>query len=94
METESASLTQSTVMTNGDFGLQQIHQLRPETSAAMSPFTVNHDAPAQMAANIPPAYSNNYGAMDGSKTLPTAVIFDTRKRYKRETNLKFTEGTL
>ncbi len=72
VETESASLTQSSVMTNGDFGLQQIHQFRPETSAARAPFTVNHSAPAPMAANIS-ANSTNYGAIDGNKTLPTEV---------------------
>ncbi len=47
VERESARLTQSSVMTNSDFGLQQIHQLRPETSAATVPFTVNHAVPAQ-----------------------------------------------
>ncbi len=59
----------------------------------MAPFTVNHAAPAKMAVNIP-AYSTNYGAIDGNKTLPTVASFDTRKRYKRETNLKFSEGTV
>ncbi len=93
VETESACLTQSSVMINIDFSLQQINQLRPESSAAMAPFTGNHAAPAQMAANIP-AYSTNYGPMDHNKTLPTAVSFDARKRYKRETNLKFSEGNV
>ncbi len=46
-----------------------------------------------MAVNIP-AYSTNYGAKDGNKTLPIAVNFDTRKGYKRETNLMFSEGTV
>ncbi len=41
-----------------------------------------------------PVHSTNYGAMDGNKTLPMATSFDTRKRYKRETNLKFSEGTV
>ncbi len=67
VETEIDRLSQNSVMTNSDFGLQQIHQLRTETSAAMAPFTVNHTAPAQMAPNIPD-YSTNYGAMDGNKT--------------------------
>ncbi len=49
----------------------------------MAPFMVNHATPAQMAVNIP-AYSSNYGAMDSNKTLPSAVSFDTRKRYNRE----------
>ncbi len=54
---------------------------------------MNHAAPAQVAANIP-VYSTNYGAMDGNKTFPSAVSFNTGKRYKRETNLKFSEGTV
>ncbi len=55
------------------------------------PFTVNHAVPAQMAANIQ-AYSTKCGTTDSNKTLATAAIFDTRKRYKRETNLKFSKG--
>ncbi len=80
-------------MTNGDFALQQILQLRPETSPVTVPFMANHDVPAQMAVNIP-AYFTNCGTMDGNITLPTVVSFDTRKRFKRETNLKFSEGTV
>ncbi len=41
MEMEIDRLSQNSVMTNVDFGLQQMHQLRPETSTVMAPFTVN-----------------------------------------------------
>ncbi len=54
---------------------------------------MNHAVPAQVAGNIP-VYSTNYGAMDCNKTFPSVVSLDTRKRYKRETNLKFSEGTV
>ncbi len=93
VEMESACPTQGSVMTNSDFGLQQIHQLRPETSPVTVPFMVNNAVPAQMAANIP-AYSTSCGMMNSNKTLPTAVSFDTGNRYKRETNFKFSEGTV
>ncbi len=46
-----------------------------------------------MAANIP-VYSTNYRTIDSNKTFPSAVSFNTGKRYKRETNLKFYEGTV
>ncbi len=59
----------------------------------MAPLTVNHSAPAQQVAKLP-VYSNQYGAMDGNKTVQTVVSFNTGKRYKRETNLKFSEGTV
>ncbi len=93
METEIDHLSQNSVMTNSDLGLQQIHQLSPETSTLMAPFTLNQVAPSQVAANIP-VYSTNYRIMDGNKTFPSAVSFNTGKRYKRETNLKFYEVTV
>ncbi len=80
--TESACLSPSSVMTNCDFGLHHIHQLRPETSAAMATFMLNHATPTQMAANRPTESTNN-GAMDGNKILPSVTSLDTRKRYKR-----------
>ncbi len=52
METESDRLSQNSVITNGDFGLQQIHQLRSETSTVMTSFMVNHTAPAQQAVKL------------------------------------------
>ncbi len=93
METESDCLSHNAVTTNGDFGLQYIHQLRPETSEMMAPFTANHTAPAQQAAKLP-VYCTQYGAMDGYKTFQSAASFNTGKIYKRETNLKFSERTV
>ncbi len=84
---EIDSLSQTSVTSNG---LQQIHQLRPETSDATVPFMTNHVAPAQMAVNIPTT-SIQHGATDGNKTFQSVASFNTGKRYKRETNLKFSE---
>ncbi len=89
----SDRLSQNTVMTNGDNGLQRIHLLRSETNTAMASLMVNHAAPAQQAANLP-VYCTNYEAMDGNKEFQSAASFNTGKRYKRETNLKFSEGTV
>ncbi len=82
METDSDCLIHNSVTTNGDFGLQQIHQLRPETIGMMAPFTVNHTAPAQQAATLP-VYSTQYGAMDGNKTFQSVASF---KYWKEERN--------
>ncbi len=54
---------------------------------------VNYAAPAQQAAKLH-VYSTHYGAMDGNKTFQSVASFNTGKRYKRETNLKFSEGTV
>ncbi len=59
----------------------------------MAPLMVNHAAPAQQAAKLP-VYSTNYGAMDRNKTFQSVVSFNTGKRYKRETNLKFSKSTV
>ncbi len=93
METESDRLSHNSVTTNSDFGLQQIHQLRPETSVMMAPFMVNHTAPAPQVAKIP-VYSTRSGAMYCSKTFQSVACFNTGKRYRRETNLKFSKGAL
>ncbi len=90
---ESDRLNQNSVTTNYHFGLQQLHQPRPETSTSMAPFTVNHSALAQQAAKLP-VYSTQYGAIDGNKSFQLVTSFNTGKRYKRETNLKFSEGTV
>ncbi len=73
--------------------LQNIHQLRPETSVMMAPFRVSHTTSAQMAVNIPVS-STQYGAIDDNETFQSVASFTTGKRYKRETNLKFSEGTV
>ncbi len=80
-------------MTNGLNELQHIHQLGSETSVMVAPFTVNHTAPAQMAMNIPVS-SIQHGVIDCNKTFQSTASFTTGKRYKRETNLKFSEGTV
>ncbi len=59
----------------------------------MVPFTVNHTTPAQQAEKLP-VYSTQYGAMDGNNTFQSVASFNTGKRYKRETNLNFSEGTV
>ncbi len=41
-----------------------------------------------------PVYSTNYGAVDSNNTFQSAASFNTGKRYKKETNLKFSEGTV
>ncbi len=83
IKTMSDHLSHNSVMTNDDFGLLQIHQLRPETSVTMAPFMVNHTAPAQQAAKLP-VYSTQYGAMDGNKTFQSVASFNTGKRYKSQ----------
>ncbi len=91
--TTSDSLNQVPVMTIGLNELQHIHQPGPEASVMMAPFTVSHTAPAQMAVNIPVS-STQHGVIDGNKTFQSAASFTTGKRYKSETNLKFSEGTV
>ncbi len=89
----SDSLNQVPVMTIGLNELQHIHQLRPETSVTMAPFTVSYTAPASMAANTPVS-STQHGVIDSNKTFQSVASFTTGKRYKRETNLKFSEDTV
>ncbi len=59
----------------------------------MAPSVVNNATPVQLAANIP-VVSTNFGVIDGNKTLVTMSSFNTRKRYKRETGLKFSDGSV
>ncbi len=91
--TASDCFNQVPAMTNGLNELQHIHQLGSETSVMAAPFTVNHTAPTQMAANIPVS-STHHGVIDGNKTFQSTANFTTGNRYKRETNLKFSEGTV
>ncbi len=79
--------------TNGLNELQHIHQLWSETSVMAAPFMVNHTAPAQIAANIPVS-STQHGVIDSNKTFQSKASFTTGNIYKRETNLKFSEGTV
>ncbi len=39
-------------------------------------------------------FFTNYGHIDGKKTFQSVTSFNTGKRYKRETNLKFPEGSV
>ncbi len=91
MDTET--IHQNPIAPNDEYVLNAIHQLRPMTSVAMAPSMVNYAMPVQQAANIP-AFSTNNGDSDGNKTLSTMSSFSTRKRYKRETNLKFSDGSV
>ncbi len=91
--TASDGFNQVPATTIGLNELQHIHQLGPETSVMTAPFTVNYTAPAQMAANIPVS-STQHGVIDGKKTFQSTASFTTGKRYKRETYLKFSEGTV
>ncbi len=54
---------------------------------------VSHPAHEQLAANIPDP-STRHGVMDGNITFPLWPSDNIGKRYKRETNLKFSEGTV
>ncbi len=83
----------NSVKATGESILQQAPQQRPVTFLAMAPITVNHAAHEQLAANIPDT-SIQHGAMDGNKTFPSVACDNTGRRYKRETNLKFSEGTV
>ncbi len=73
--------------------LQQTLQQRPLMCIAMALVMVNHAAHEQLAANISDP-STQHGAMDGNKTFPSVAFANTERRYKRETNLKFSEGTV
>ncbi len=91
MDTET--IHQNPIAPNDEYGINSIHQLRPTTSIAMAPSTVNYAIPVQQAAHIP-AFSTNNGDIDGNETLSTMSSFSTGKRYKRETNFKFSDGSV
>ncbi len=59
----------------------------------MAPIMVNHAAHEKLAANIPDP-STQHGVMDGNNTFPSVAFDNTGRRYKREINLKFSEGTV
>ncbi len=58
-----------------------------------APITVSQWAPEHLAANIPDP-STRHGVIDGNKIFPSAASDFTGRRYKRETNPKFSEGTV
>ncbi len=59
----------------------------------MAPITVNHTEHEQLPVNIPDN-PTRHGAMDGNKTFPSVASDNTGMRYKKETNLKFSEGSV
>ncbi len=73
-------------------GLHSVHLLRPRIANAMGPSMVNKAIPVQSAAKLP-IFSSNNNVTDDNKTFQTMNSFNTGKRYKRETNLKFSEGS-
>ncbi len=77
----------------GENILQQTHLQGPVMCLAMAPITVNHATHEQLAVNITDPCTQ-HGAMDGNKTFPSVAFDNSERRYKRETNLKFSEGTV
>ncbi len=73
--------------------LQQTSLQRPVLCWMTAPITVSQSAHEHLAANIPDP-STRHGVMDGNKTFPSGASDITGRRYKRETNLKFSEGTV
>ncbi len=54
---------------------------------------MNFAIPVQQAANIPVISTNN-GVLDSNKTLQTMSGSSNGKRYKRETALNFSDGSV
>ncbi len=87
MEFEKVRSVLNPIMTDGEYGLNAFHLLRPATGNAMAPSSVYNAIPVQQAAKLSVISTNN-GVTDGNKTFQTMGSFITGKRYKRETNLK------
>ncbi len=77
----------------GESILQQTPLQRPVSCSTTAPIMVSHAEHEQLVANIPDT-STRHGAMDGNKTFPSWASDNTGKKYKRETNLKFSEGSV
>ncbi len=94
MEPETArhTIEQSPIIPSEGYGLNGVHLLRPTTGNVM-PSVLNNTILVQQAANIP-VFSSNNGVIDVNKTFLTMGSFNTGKIYKRETNLKFSEGSV
>ncbi len=92
-ETVRHIVEQSPIMPFEENGLNAVHKLRPGICNAIGPSVVNLATPVQSAAKLP-VFSTNTGVIDGNKTFQTVNIFTTEKRYKRETILKFSEGSV
>ncbi len=91
METETVH--QNPITPSDEYGLNAIHLLKPTTSNVMAPSVLNNAIPVQQGANIP-VFSNNNGVIYSNKTLQTMTRFNTGKRYKRETSLKFSDDSV
>ncbi len=83
----------SLTMPSTESGLHSVHLLRPGISNVMGPSTMNNVVPIQSAVKLP-YHSTNNRELEGSKTLQMMSCFNTGKRFKRDTNLKFSEGSL
>ncbi len=84
---------QNPIKTNSEYGHNAVHLLKPDKGNVMGSLMVNSAIPVQQAAKLP-VFSTHYGGMDGNKTFQSAASFNTGKRYKKETNLKFSEGSV
>ncbi len=84
---------QSPIIPSTESGLHPVHLLRPGINNIMGPSTVNNVVPIQLAAKLP-YHSANNGRLEGNKTLQMTSCFNTGKRFKRDTNLKFSEGSV
>ncbi len=83
----------NSVTATGESILQQTPLQRHVSCSTTAPITESHAEHEQLAANIPDP-STPHGEMDGNKTFPSWASDNTEKRYKRETNLKFSEGSV
>ncbi len=54
---------------------------------------MNNVVPFQSAVQLPYHFVNN-GGLEGNKTLQMTSCFNTGKKFMRDTNLKFSEGSL
>ncbi len=68
MELETVRHVQNPIMTNGEYGLNTVHLLRPETGNVMETLTVNNTIHIQQAAQLP-VFSTHYVDIDGNKTF-------------------------
>ncbi len=90
---ETGTAHQNPIAPCDEYRLNGIHQLRMVMSIAITPSVVNNTIHVQQAADIPVASTNN-GVINGNKTLETISGFNIGKRYKRETTLKFSDGSV
>ncbi len=93
MELEIVCHVQKPIMTSGEYGLNAVHLIRPATGNAMGTLMVNNAIHIQQAAKLQ-VFSTHYGDIEVNKTFQSVASFNTGKRYKRETNLKFSEGSV